>query len=232
MLFIFTLFQIYFPSHVNVYGSALKIVELGGSCYAVGHYIQNINIERTHVKALDKPSQHCDSETPKPNTSTCIADYITNKIGCKFRMEGNQYYNGSLCRTKAQLLELQNLTRIFQEADENDIYEMTGCLASCLKYEFSITTDPISKSQNYGNCDFDLKVFIKDRSYKEEEQYIIYDEWSFLADVGGYMGLLLGYSLLSLFTETEDLFRKLLKGLTKIWKQKKGKERSYGNHIK
>ena len=33
-------------------------------------------------------------------------------------------------------------------------------------------------------------------------QYVIYDALAFLADIGGYMGLLLGYSLLSLYKST------------------------------
>jgi hypothetical protein len=37
-------------------------------------------------------------------------------------------------------------------------------------------------------------------SHSEREQYIVYDFNSFFADVGGYLGLLLGHSLLSMYT--------------------------------
>ena len=49
-----------------------------------------------------------------------------------------------------------------------------------------------------------------EKSYREEEQYVIYDTDSFFADVGGYMGLLLGSSLFSLYNEIEALMKRLL----------------------
>ena len=36
-------------------------------------------------------------------------------------------------------------------------------------------------------------------SLSAKEQYIIYDPNSFVADVGGYLGLLLGHSVLSIY---------------------------------
>ena len=49
-----------------------------------------------------------------------------------------------------------------------------------------------------------------DRSHEQEEQYIVYDTDSFFADVGGFMGLLLGTSLVSVYKGFEDLFKKIL----------------------
>ena len=53
-----------------------------------------------------------------------------------------------------------------------------------------------------------LEVIITERSYEEREQYVIYDTNSFIADVGGYMGLLLGCSLMSLYNDVEALIKK------------------------
>ena len=55
-----------------------------------------------------------------------------------------------------------------------------------------------------------LAVVITERSYEEREQYIIYDTSSFIADVGGYMGLMLGVSLMSIYENAETFFRKML----------------------
>ena len=56
-----------------------------------------------------------------------------------------------------------------------------------------------------------LHVVITERSYEEREQYNIYDTSSFIADVGGYMGLMLGVSLMSMYNSLETLFKKLLR---------------------
>ena len=52
--------------------------------------------------------------------------------------------------------------------------------------------------------------FINGR-YEEKKHYVIYDFNSFIADVGGYMGLLLGFNLHSIF----EMAVKALKTITK-----------------
>ena len=55
-----------------------------------------------------------------------------------------------------------------------------------------------------------------DKSFVEEEQYYVHNWYGFLADIGGYMGLLLGSSLLSLYDEAAGLMKFLkqkVKGL-------------------
>ena len=54
---------------------------------------------------------------------------------------------------------------------------------------------------------------IVDKFVDIRKQYVIYDNNSFIADVGGFMGLLLGFSLLSIYDEVEGLLKKLKKKL-------------------
>ena len=46
-----------------------------------------------------------------------------------------------------------------------------------------------------------------DKTFVEEEQYYVHDFYSFFADIGGYIGLLLGSSLLSLYDEAVALLK-------------------------
>ena len=103
------------------------------------------------------------------------------------------------------------MTRVFEEADGNTILDVTGCLSSCEKDHFTIDEEPLKCYATFGATDDKYKLTFKilDRSYKEEEQYLIYDTGSFIADVGGYMGLLLGCSLMSLYSEMEVFLKKL-----------------------
>ena len=52
-----------------------------------------------------------------------------------------------------------------------------------------------------------VSLQVDDRTIVEEEQYVIHDLYSFFADIGGYMGLLLGSSLLSLYDEAVGLLK-------------------------
>ena len=60
-----------------------------------------------------------------------------------------------------------------------------------------------TKEKGKGNeTSLKLEFYFMDGSFEVKEEYYIYD--SFLADCGGYMGLLLGYSWLSLYQILAD----------------------------
>ena len=55
----------------------------------------------------------------------------------------------------------------------------------------------------------DLIFTYPSRWYKVMEQYVIYDYNSFIADVGGFMGMFLGSSLLGIFQAAEGRLRSI-----------------------
>ena len=102
--------------------------------------------------------------------------------------------------------------------DENGIHSLTGCLASCNKDEFQaeLSEMQVEEEDTWGGWGVtdkrSLKVFVHflNGRYEEKEQYIIYDSNSMIADIGGYMGLLLGYSLLSIYEIAEQMWMKMM----------------------
>ena len=58
-----------------------------------------------------------------------------------------------------------------------------------------------------------MSFLFEDGSYQLEEEYIVYDANDFIADVGGYLGLLLGHSILSICHMSAKWFT-----YTKIWR--------------
>ena len=137
--------------------------------------------------------------------------YLEKNLGCNPMVLGSQFSKSAPCTTKEQLLALANASRKFQDADDDDIYELTGCLPSCKRDQFSLTVDPMNfEIATKYKCQVQIDFIMLDSSYKEEEQYIIYDVDSFFADIGGFMGLLLGSSILSLYMTLEEFMRKLI----------------------
>lgn len=197
---------------MKLFGSAHKTVKKGTSPCGIYMYTQDLNIAKSHLKAIDQPTRRCSNEATSPDTSACLATFVESELGCSPNIQGSQYPIGVFCSTEKQLQDLTNITRIFQEADENEIYELTGCLSACEKDIYRITADPIKKEfKGVGSgCEYHVGFKIMDRSHEELEQYIIYDTDSFFADVGGYMGLLLGTSFISIYKGLEDLLKKLL----------------------
>ena len=74
-------------------------------------------------------------------------------------------------------------------------------MSSCEKDKFDIAHTIKGAVRKSEFCKVIVTLQINDKFFIEEEQYYVYDFNSFFADVGGYMGLLLGSSLLSIYDE-------------------------------
>ena len=59
--------------------------------------------------------------------------------------------------------------------------------------------------------DFVFRIMVQFLSGRHEvkEQYLIYDLNAFIADIGGFLGLLLGHSVYSVFGEILDLAKNI-----------------------
>ena len=101
---------------------------------------------------------------------------------------------------------------------EAALVNKTGCLPSCDRYETAM--ESTSGDGKYGNTwqvdnnpTMKLVFGFEDESYNVREEYIVYDTSNFIADVGGYLGLLLGHSILSIYYLSIDWLTS-----TKIWR--------------
>ena len=83
-------------------------------------------------------------------------------------------------------------------------------MPSCHRNEYVLTGSEFKtiKFSLWGKPTLELAFKIGKTSYKEEEQYVIYDFNSFIGDVGGFLGLLLGYSALSIYDELIGMIRR------------------------
>ena len=99
---------------------------------------------------------------------------------------------------------LADISQKLEVADANTVYKITGCLSSCEKFDYN-KIDGKGKATRKPPHDILLEIIISNPSYQEMEQYVLYDSESFIADVGGFMGLLLGYSALSIYNELVNI---------------------------
>ena len=173
---------------------------------------------KSHVKALHQPSKPCKTDIRGPNTSECIAKFIEDQIGCRIKLHGIHINQINTCKSRLQLQHLAKILRELKHADDKTIYELTGCLGSCERHEYQgleyHRNDAVWQMCQGGNesCNLILRPEINDRSYDEKKQYVVYDFNSFTADVGGFMGLLLGFSILSIYDELTNILRRLKRG--------------------
>ena len=223
----------YVPNSVSLFGNAeIMLTTRGRARDNNGEWVAQyayLDIKKTKRKYLNRPSLPC-TKSLNPNVTACIIEYIQAKIGCSANIQGIQPSHAPPCETKQQFKDYVKLSKKLQYADEAKVYGITGCLSSCEKDKFEIALtdrhDVTRKSKRYqkiynvsvgpdkGINTLDLFISIHDSSYTEEEQYYIYDWNSFVADVGGYMGLIIGCSFLSLYDEMEHLLIIFLRKLS------------------
>ena len=186
------------------FGSDYKMFSIKTSTVTRTYY-KWLKVSRTHWKHLDNPNARCTNEAT--NTATCIARYIALKIGCDAKVQGITLKEFAPCMNKTQWEAFINISDLLELADATEFYHMTGCFSSCEKDKYEMSLENWSEDTSYKNS-YSQVLFtftIYERSYIEEEQYIIYDGNSFLADIGGFLGLVLGSSMLNIFDEVVGL---------------------------
>ena len=162
-------------------------------------------MRRTHWKRLDIPNARCTNHAT--NTAKCIAKYIAHKIGCDASIQGITLEEFALCKNRSQWEAFIDISIQLEQADASEVYQITGCLSPCEMDNYEVSLENLSEDQSYRNkySQVDFTFTIYERTYIEEEQYIIYDGNSFLADIGGFLGLVLGSSMLNIYDEVVGL---------------------------
>jgi hypothetical protein len=100
---------------------------------------------------------------------------------------------------------------VMDGADENELFDMSSCMPSCTRSEFEIMTKKKNEWDINDTSTTGFKFVYTDGQYEEKEQYLMYSIPDFLADVGGYLGLLLGHSILDFYNVGDFAFQTLCK---------------------
>jgi hypothetical protein len=81
---------------------------------------------------------------------------------------------------------------------EKSIFIRTGCMPLCRRAQYDFK---VLNAQRYpSTTDLIGGIFYHTSGrYNYKEDYYTYDEYSFFADVGGYLGLILGHGILSFY---------------------------------
>ena len=110
----------------------------------------------------------------------------------------------------ADVLSNKELTQMYGQYnfntnryEESQLYKKTGCMPGCSKRKFEVKEKKLRSYVNNGHAGHGMELVIRlqipNGEYELTEEYYLYDFDSFIPDVGGYLGLLLGYSMLSLY---------------------------------
>ncbi len=197
----------FLPYYGTVFGNNYQFLNLESS-NATGLYQQYV-LNMVHWKAKSQPTAKC-AEREDMNTSleTCIERFIEQTAGCSSLTQRSSR-SLPLCETIEQYHTWADLAnKVTVATDENEVYNLTGCLPPCERVEYDLVAERELQehawTQTAGRS-IAFKLYFKSGKYEVKEQFFVYDQNSFIADVGGYLGLLLGQSMFSIFCGLENV---------------------------
>ena len=168
---------------------------------------------KNKLQAIDRKGQRCyNDDGLRKSVGRCIVKYLEDSHNCTVH---NLMANNSreFC-TKLQLGAINAENNIIQDLSEADLANLTTCLPRCSRDEMSLRETPrISSYPSGPNPRMTLSFLFYDGSFDVREEYLVYDICNLIADVGGYMGLLVGQSILGIYYLSTHWLTEM-----KVWK--------------
>ena len=159
----------------------------------IGKQIDTININKSNYT--------CDEENSK-HFMDCVENYYSQKLGCKLPWAlNNNIRNDSLnlCKGKEKFKEFKDLAMNILKSEQSKRRINEGCfMPNCIQRSWEVKKDNYMKRKKNGNpvTGFKYEIFQPAKVLVRKEVKL-YTLTNFFAEVGGYLGLLLGESLFS-----------------------------------
>ena len=166
--------------------------------------------------SLNRKSHRCSDEEGR-TYQACHRDYMEKKMDCRL-----PWFKGGRplrpCDQPQDLHTYREITAALLKLNQVELLAEVACVIPCTEYGYTISKemekmfyyeDRAIRSHQY--------VFTIDDSQVE----VIRERWIYtidnlVADIGGYLGLLLGSSILNIYEQAVFLLRKLYKNIRKV----------------
>ena len=163
-------------------------------------------IRRTQVTYLNDQRTPCISKAREESMHKCIQHYIESEIGCQLPWNDGETQLPR-CIEKEQYQSFLDTSERISSLSGFSIAKKTGCLPSCKIYEYTMKDqDPIRLG--YGQAaTFYGYFYFPGGQYWEKVYHYNYDFTSYIADVGGLIGLFLGFSMLGFYDGLKNAYK-------------------------
>ena len=166
----------------------------------------------TDVTHIDRDDNPCvEEEEGHVDLWQCLEEHIS-PANCTLPWK---LQSGNLTPFCSHPEDLDRLVSDYEEVffmDTESIMKSTECRPSCKRNEYTMkhhSTDIEEKETEGEGGVWHAQFFFGRDQFPVVEHYYTYDFSAFVADFGGYLGLLLGHSLLAFFDTVAPLLRRL-----------------------
>ena len=184
--------------------------------------------EPTEVYHINKENDPCIPEKENvENMWDCITDHIYQDMNCSLPWSYKK--TAPLCSSPGEYDTYHTRTTTALNFDTGDIEKAIHCIPACKRIEYSTKLERVLKEEHRITDDkLEIQIYFNRDKFPVKEQYYIYDGANFIADFGGYLGLLLGYSLLAFYDTLVELIKTIYEKCNKR-RQRKDKLKNYNN---
>ena len=159
-----------------------------------------INSERDIMPNLRR--QPCE-EDPNYSRSTCWRDCFLDTLNCTL-LEGDNTNGKPICTPADYDWFSRGSLAVADDPPDEPAYRCS-CRRACARERYSISFQP-TVDGSYEWLQYELSFSGVRRTTRT---YVTYDIIDLMADIGGFIGLLLGYSLYSVFDDLKALVTRL-----------------------
>ena len=167
-----------------------------------GSSSQHFYIKTIHNTFINREGQPCESSESYSFTA-CMKSSVSRLVGC--RMEWDRWSPADIpvCDTVEQILRFEDEYSAIELWDKRNISNYTGCLIPCRYAEYRLAEEPLKLEEEK----LILYFILAEHEVTERTEVIFYPVESFVSELGGALGLFIGFS----FKLVRDSFEYLMK---------------------
>ncbi len=204
----------------DAYGEHRRFIDL--STISV---IPGANLAITYSYYLTRSIQmeektRCDV-TNRKLLDSCVRSFVENKLGCKLPWMGDRLSSNIHIQNTCTEEQQANVTSIFEGISGPDATKLnvrgTDCSIPCDLYLPKLTMEmqsfnrtALPQLKDTGVATLTISVSTNQMTVAEEEIVLMYDSLDAMADIGGFLGLLLGASCWSIASSALNRAKNLI----------------------
>ena len=173
------------------------------------HVVYTMSGQQDVVKRLKKSNFNCHEDNSN-RQADCLNNYYASKLNCTLPWaQADNHEHTVPCDGKDKLDEFRNLSMSIREFGAPNELKKIGCIISnCQQKTWTIETSKMLK--NPTNSTYPWFIFSHQTKVVIRNEIELYTISSFFADIGGYLGLFLGESMVSYFLMSVRWVQKFL----------------------